>query len=118
MTLEELKNESPGLYNEIFEKGVQAGIRNENDRVMAHLMWVEEAPKAVMEAIEKNEKFSDKHSSFYQKALMNKTAISNRVDDNPGDIDPSGDIDEDKIVDDMTNDILSRMKKGEKKGEE
>lgn len=77
MTLEEIKNKFPELYNEIYNTGKQSVL----DNIEAHSQWFDVAPSDVMDAIKKNEQFTPNHISKYSKAKLFKTEIQNRQTD-------------------------------------
>jgi ATP-dependent Clp endopeptidase proteolytic subunit ClpP len=82
MTKEELKAQSPDLYNEIFNLGVESvSVKLKN--IKAHLQYKDVAPERVFTAIEKEESFDMISQAEYGKLQMNKTLKIAREEDDP-----------------------------------
>jgi ClpP class serine protease len=81
MDLNQLKTEHPA----VFAEAVEVGKKEERDRVNAHLkMGTASGDMATAsKAIEDGSELTQSLMATYQAAHMNKTAISDRADDNP-----------------------------------
>lgn len=87
MTLEELKAKHPELYAQIFNLGVNEGVKKEKDRVEAWAVFAEINPKAVKEGIEKGENISQKAMAEFALQGQKQARIKDHDNDNPDDTD-------------------------------
>lgn len=76
MTLEELKAQHPALYNAAFEAGEKAGVKKENDRVMAWKAFDAIDAKKVNEGITKGEELTTRHMAEFQATAMSSDYLS------------------------------------------
>lgn len=91
MTIDELKADSPDLYNRIYADGKQAGVKQEKDRVTAHLTMGKKAGAMdfAMKCIEEGRDLTEQAvTAEYLSAGMNKNDLDSRQaeDDNIGDL--------------------------------
>lgn len=94
MTRDEFRAQNADLYNQILEDGIQAGIKQERDRVQAHLTMGEKsgamdfATKCITEGRDLTEQAV---TAEYLSAGMNKIDLDSRQaeDDNLGDLSTS-----------------------------
>lgn len=91
MNLDELKAQHPALYNEVFNLGKKAGKDEMSVNIQAHAKWFKADPEAVMSAIEKGEEFTMAHLSTYTQSQLVKNAVKERMEENPGEINPADD---------------------------
>jgi ATP-dependent protease ClpP protease subunit len=94
MNKEELKKKYPELYAEIYGEGVEAGKKDERERVEAHLKLGEEnnAMKVSAKFIrEGNRLAEDKVQAEYLSAMKAAAALNARNGDNPPDVTPADD---------------------------
>lgn len=75
MTLAEFKSANPGLYNEILELGITAGVEKEKDRVEAALVFNEIDPKGVKAAIESGKPLSAKQMAEFALKQMSPETL-------------------------------------------
>lgn len=72
-TLQELKNQYPGLFkqakSEGYNEGHEAGVKEERDRVSALMVYNDVDSKKVAEKIESGEDFSKKEMAEIQKKM-------------------------------------------------
>lgn len=83
MTKEEFKTQNPDLYNQVLEEGEQAGIKQERDRVRAHLTMgkASGAIETAVKYIEEGEDMTQAVNAEYMAAGMNKNDIDSRKDE-------------------------------------
>jgi len=92
MTKEELKAKYPDLYAAIFGEGKEAGIKEERERVDAHLKLGEEnnAMKIAAQFIrDGNQLAENKVQAEYLSAMKNATALNARNADDPPPVSPA-----------------------------
>jgi len=82
MTALELKAQSPDIYNEIYNLGVESvGLKLKN--IKAHLQYKDVAPERVFTAIEKEEPFDMVSQAEYGKLQTNKILQKTRESEDP-----------------------------------
>lgn len=84
MTLEKLKAEFPAIYNAILEAGEKAGVKKENDRVMAWMAFAAIDAKKVVEGIEKGEPITARAMAEFQATSMSPEYLAKLQKDSAG----------------------------------
>lgn len=87
MDLAQLKAEHPALYNELFGLGIEAGVKQEKDRVEAWTVFNEIDPAKVKEGIESGKAPSLKDQSEFSLKAMSKEKLKAMKDENAGETD-------------------------------
>ena len=89
MDLETLKAQHPALYLAVFEAGKEQGVKDERDRVCAHLTCGEQANcmDVASKAIQEGTEMTQTLTAQYLMAATNKRDIESRDDD---DVDANG----------------------------
>jgi len=119
MDKEKLKKEHPELYAEIYGEGKQAGVREERERVEAHLKLGEEndAMKVAAKFIrEGNQLVENKVQAEYLSAMKNAAMLSARAGENPAAVNPANgqDADDAAIQAAWNNGLSGKDEKGNK----
>lgn len=86
MNLDDLKNQHPALYAELFNLGKTAGKKEMSVNIEAHAKWFKADPENVMKAIQSGEEFTMAHLSAYTQSAMVNKSLEARVEDNVDDI--------------------------------
>jgi len=120
MDLKTLKSEHPELHNQItqeaFNKGIEAGVVQERDRVNAHLKMAEGSGALVfaLDCIVKGTPLSDQSvQAEYMSHAMKKTDLETQAEDNAeeNDTEDTATGDDEGAVDTMVDKVLSFSKK-------
>jgi len=119
MDKEELKKKHPELYAEIYNEGMEAGKKEERERVEAHLKLGEEndAMKIAAKFIrEGNQLVENKVQAEYLSAMKNAAMLNARNGDNPPPVNPANgqDADDAAIMAAWNNGLSGKDTKGEK----
>jgi ATP-dependent protease ClpP protease subunit len=103
MDKEELKKKYPELYAAIFNEGKESGVKEERERVEAHLKLGEDcgSMKIAAQFIREGKTvMENKVQAEYLSARMNNSALNARNTDNPPPLNPVGDGEADDAAQD------------------
>jgi ATP-dependent protease ClpP protease subunit len=119
MNKEELKKKYPELYAEIYNEGIEAGKKEERERVEAHLKLGEEnnAMKVAAKFIrEGNQLAENKVQAEYLSAMKNAAMLNARNGDNPPPVNPANgqDADDAAIMEAWKNGLSGKDERGAK----
>lgn len=93
MDLNKLKTEHPTIYAEALSIGIVQGVKNERERVNAHITMGEASKdmKLAVSCIKDGVEHSAATNAQYLASQMNSQAINDRGNDSPGDFDTDDD---------------------------
>lgn len=97
MTIEDLKANHPGVYNQILALGSKAGVADRNDTVNAWLVYADVNPKAVAEGIKSGEKLSQATTAEFNREMFSAETLKNEKNGSNKEIKPEATTTENQV---------------------
>lgn len=97
MTIEDLKANHPGVYNQILAIGSKAALAERNDTVEAWLTFVDVDAKAVSDGIKSGEKLSQAATAELNRKLFSAEALKNEEKGSNKDVKPEATTTEEPV---------------------
>lgn len=89
MDLNKLKTENPSLYAQVLAEGVAQGVKQENERVRAFMVFADVDLKAVQEGIAGTEALSSVQTAELTRKSVSAAVLKTQEEDSPAPVDTS-----------------------------